>query len=439
MSKFQFLRSYLLIVVSILAVGWSLDRILLESNDQPQAQIESLNLKSIFLYLESKLLNSEGQLNPDWQSTLSTMPNEFLVKADLLHENDFFTDDKNLLTLAAKTLLELKDDQNNSIYYKRIKQTRYYLSIKPLWSQQKQFLTDDWLIYCYYLLVASALLLWLWPIYRDLQTMRQAAIEFGSENFSARVKLGKHSNLKNVADAFNIMAQKIQELIISHEALTHAVSHELKTPLARLQFSQEMLKQTLPASQHSKYIQTITQDIKELDELIDEMLSYAKFSADNLNLHLQNIPLDHWLKQLIQDYASEPITIDLTIQANAKSKQTRLDSRLMSRAMHNIIRNGLRYAKSRIIITLSLQKNQFSIVIEDDGAGIPENLMQQIFEPFARLDHSRSKHSGGYGLGLAIAKKIIEQHQGSILATRSKLGGAQFEINLPNSKNVVNR
>ncbi len=175
------------------------------------------------------------------------------------------------------------------------------------------------------------------------------------------------------------------------------------------------------------------QDVCELDELIDEMLSYAKFGAHNLKLHVEEIHPEYWLRELIKPYDENNIIINLNVatETNDKAKTISIDTRLMSRAINNLIRNGLRYAKNQLKISLEISNKQVNLLVEDDGPGIPEQSREQIFQPFTRLDTSRDRQSGGYGLGLAITQKILQQHGGQINVEESRLGGAKFQLIWP--------
>jgi signal transduction histidine kinase len=227
------------------------------------------------------------------------------------------------------------------------------------------------------------------------------------------------------------MAQRIDDLITAHQDLTHAVSHELKTPLSRFKFSLEIINNSNDSEQRNKYLHAMKQDVRELDMLIDEMLSYAKLGAHNLKLNRQSVNAEHWLKEIIQHYDTEKIAINLhcAIHLSDEEKQIMIDKHLMSRAVHNLIRNGLRYAHKQLQISFIRESKQISLSIEDDGEGIPRQFWEQVFQPFTRLDTSRDKQSGGYGLGLAITQKIVHQHGGRIQIDKSALGGVCFKIN----------
>ncbi len=226
------------------------------------------------------------------------------------------------------------------------------------------------------------------------------------------------------------MTQCIQELVVAHKDLTHAVSHELKTPLARFKFSLEMISSNDNVEKKRKYVQAMQQDVRELDELIEEMLRYAKLSTENLKLNLEKVHPKQWLQGIISQYDQGKVKIHFQFFAEPSSteKEIIIDLHLMSRAIHNLIRNGLRYAQSQLQVSLEIGNHQIKLRIDDDGVGIPEKYFDHIFQPFTRLDASRDRQSGGYGLGLAITQKIVQQHGGHIVVDKSVLGGAGFQL-----------
>ncbi len=326
------------------------------------------------------------------------------------------------------------DDENNArVYYRQLSNSEYIIALNPLPEKAEVVFFEILLISTYYLLVAGALFLWLWPLSRDLHELRRTAIDFGAENYATRVKLAKTSSIGSVADSFNAMAQRIQELISAHQDLTYAVSHELKTPLTRFKFSLQIISDLKDEEQRKKYLRSMNQDVNELDQLIDEMIRYAQFSAENLTLNLAEVNSQQWLESIISQYDqnSFKIPVILVTQIERNQQTITIDKLLMSRAINNIIRNGLRYAKTQLIISHHIINGQFNLLIEDDGLGIPEQFYEQIFQPFSRLDTSRDKQSGGYGLGLAIAQKILLQHGGEICVRKSELSGACFHLRWP--------
>lgn len=219
--------------------------------------------------------------------------------------------------------------------------------------------------------------------------------------------------------------------------LTNAVSHELRTPLARFKFSLEILARTPDGARKQDYIDNMKGDVAEPESLIDEMLSYARLSAHNLLMNLVEIDVRHWLQRELAVYANENVRVAcrFAIQPSMSDCRSSLNPDLMARAIHNIIRNGLRYAKH--IINVHAQLNEESICICDDGPGIPPEMHARIFEPFSRLETSRAKASGGYGLGLAIAARILQRHQGRISVTNSEPCGVCFVMEWPRKRQAA--
>ncbi len=421
MSKLLFLRSYLIIVILIISVGWGLDRLLSHSDTERKKP----EIKASFLYIKT-LLHYEKDIETGWNAEQATIQTALGFPVALFKISDFSGDKQIINTLESGEITTLATEENSNIYYQKLQNTHFIIALGPVNKSTTTESTDRLLIWVYYLLVAIALYIWLWPLSRDLRELRKTAIAFGAENFAARVKINKNSSISPVATAFNSMAQRIQDLITSHQDLTNAVSHELKTPLSRFKFSLEIVNNSDDKEQSKKYLQAMKQDVCELDELIDEMLNYAKLGTHNLKLNPQRVEPKQWLKTIIESYSQEEIKISLEIMN--LEKYITIDKHLMSRAVNNLIRNGLRYAQHHLKISFKREDKKIHLSIEDDGIGIPEQFREQIFQPFARLDTSRDKQSGGYGLGLAITQKIVQRHGGEIVVDKSTLGGARFKL-----------
>lgn len=433
MSKLLFIRSYLIVVLLILTVGWGLDRIMAQYTLQESISSRKIRLQGSFLYIETLLGKHQKSIPDAWYQEHSEIEAKLGYSIELYQYNDFSGGDDLVKSLESGHIVVVDDEDGAMIFYRHLRDSDYIIALGPIYENRETVSSEIMLIAAYHLLVAGALFLWLWPLSRDLHELRKAAIDFGKENFTARVKLAKTSSIGAVAKAFNAMAQRIQELVSAHKELTHAVSHELKTPLARFKFSLQIIGDLEDAEQRKKYLKAMKQDVRELDELIDEMLRYAQFGAHNLKLNLEIIHPEQWLKTIINQYDENNIKIKLNLatQIQDKQKTITLDTHLMSRAINNLIRNGLRYAKSQLILSLEISNNQVNLHIDDDGPGIPEQFYEQIFQPFTRLDTSRDRQSGGYGLGLAIVQKILLQHGGQINVEKSLLGGARFQLSWP--------
>ncbi|MDK9705734.1 MAG: ATP-binding protein [Desulforhopalus sp.] len=271
------------------------------------------------------------------------------------------------------------------------------------------------------------------PYWRQLRKISNAATAFGDGALDTRVEISKISTLALLAQAFNTMADRIQELISSHKELTNAVSHELRTPLSRLRFGLEMLETAEDQEKRRRYARGLRADVTELDELVSELLTFARFDREKPELQLSILSLEPFLRQVIAESIPEdhPVHCQLQYRINSASGNPCFEPKYMARAIGNLLQNALSYAEKDIEIVAERNGETCIIHIDDDGPGIPEADRVKVFEPFARLDASRSKASGGYGLGLAIVTRIMQWHNGQATAGNSPLGGARLTITWP--------
>ncbi|MFH0782230.1 MAG: ATP-binding protein [Pseudomonadota bacterium] len=271
------------------------------------------------------------------------------------------------------------------------------------------------------------------PYWRQLRKMSSAALAFGNGDFNTRVEMSKFSNLAPLAHAFNTMAERIGQLICSHKELTNAVSHELRTPLSRLKFGLEMIETAGDSEKRSFYARELQTDVAELEDLVDELLTYARFDREKPELQFDVHNLEPFLQQVIAEAISDdsPIRCQLHCHLDKESRQVSFEPKYLARALGNLLQNAMNHATSQILVIVERNGEECSIHIDDDGPGIPEVDRLRIFEPFTRLDVSRSRMSGGYGLGLAIVMRIIKWHNGQATAGNGPSGGARLTVRWP--------
>lgn len=320
--------------------------------------------------------------------------------------------------------------------YRPIKDSQYTIRIGPFDEPVTLNYQPAILIFLLAALVAISVLIWVYPLWRDLKQLGVSAEEFGQGDFSVRSSVSKHSVLYRLTGTFNDMADRIQNLISSHKELTNAVSHELRTPISRLRFGMEMLQDSTKEHDKNRFTQSMNADIDELDQLVTELLTYARFDRDGPKLEFQRQAIHPWLSDVIRQVTTgnDELVIESIISGN-ELKYARFDPLLLARALSNLLQNAKRYAKTKIRVVFSYHDNYFQLSVEDDGEGIPEKYREQIFEAFSRLDTSRDRGTGGYGLGLSIAQKISHWHGGGITVSDSPLGGANFIIRWPEDAN----
>jgi signal transduction histidine kinase len=279
--------------------------------------------------------------------------------------------------------------------------------------------------------LGMVILPWLRPIWLDLRKLQRASHAFGQGQLATRIHVSRYSFIKSILDAFNGMASHIESLINSHKTLTNAVSHELRTPVARLRFSLEMLEKAGSDADKQRYLQAMNTDIDELDNMLADLLSYARMDRQCVQLNKEPLQLEPWLQEQVaaaSDYCGA-VQINTCSDALPADSVACMDHKLMTRAVQNLLQNACRYAKSQIQLCFIHKNGQYQLSVDDDGCGIPAELHDSIFDPFTRVDDSRDRDSGGYGLGLAIVKQVAQAHQGTVSIQNSELGGVKFVLN----------
>jgi signal transduction histidine kinase len=283
-----------------------------------------------------------------------------------------------------------------------------------------------------YVVVALALLvpiaLWSRSHWQGLQMLSRVADEFGAGKLSARARMKPSDAAYPLAGRINAMAERIQGLLESQKNLLHSVSHELRTPIARLEFALELLADKADDPALSKRIAAMHGDLAELNELVNELLSMSKL--DNATEPQRALfDVEAVLRECADGLHPRPAT--LHVELGSKLGCVDGDRRLLARAVGNLLRNAQKYAAHTVALSARRDGDLLEIVVDDDGPGIPEEERERIFEPFYRLDRSRDRATGGFGLGLSIARKAVALHGGVLAVQRSPLGGARFLIRLP--------
>lgn len=272
----------------------------------------------------------------------------------------------------------------------------------------------------FYLLLAGLIALWVWPVWRDLQTLKRAAKVIDINGQYVPIKLEHHSLLSPIADALNELGGRVRELLNTQLELTGAVAHEFRTPLSRLKFAL-----ATQSEQNVYHWQGMNEDVNELEKLVQEMLNYTSMESQQAELNISEIPLLSLCKQRIAILAQDNIQ-SLKVSTSGKNLPVLADSHYIERAIDNLLLNACRYAKSQIRVSVWATDKHVIAQVDDDGPGIELQHYEKIFEPFFRPDNGRDRQRGGAGLGLAIVKRIMLWHQGKCWAEPSNLGGARF-------------
>ena len=272
----------------------------------------------------------------------------------------------------------------------------------------------------------------IFPLERKLQLIQTGITKVREGRLDTKVKVLGEDEIAHLAATFNSMTEHIRRLIESQRELTRAVSHELRTPVARIRFAVDMLADTDDEESRFEQRDYIDQDIESLNGLIDEILTYAKLEEGSPKMDWEDIKLKDLVDQIVRETNALGKPIEVVAGDVDEKAMAIADKRYLHRVLQNLAGNATRYAEGKIIVSAGVRKGEAFVSVEDDGQGIPEKDRERVFIPFARLDDSRTRSTGGYGLGLSIVSRIAFWFNGKMKVDESpSLGGARFVMTWP--------
>jgi signal transduction histidine kinase len=263
-----------------------------------------------------------------------------------------------------------------------------------------------------------------------LRRLRSAVDRLGRGDLTARAEESRHDELGDLAASFNRMADHIQTLLAAERRLLFDISHELRSPLARLSVAVELAR-TDEAGAPS--LDRIQKEADRLNSLIRQMLEVTRTEGEPSRLKAERLRIDELVGGLVDDCSIEAQAhgcgLDLTSSGPVTLDG---DSELLRRAIENVMRNAIRYAplESKVEVTLENGGGWARIRVRDYGPGVPEEALPRLFDPFYRVEQDRDRKSGGVGLGLSIARRAVELHKGKLKASNAS-PGLLVEIDLP--------
>ncbi len=280
-----------------------------------------------------------------------------------------------------------------------------------------------------------------WYLSSPTRHLREATRRIAAGDLSTRVAKNMGARRDEIADLgrdFDVMAERLQQLIGAQQQLLNDVSHELRSPLARLRVALELARQR-QGNALSAAFDRIETEAERLDQLVGEVLTLARLQTHQVHLRSDPIALAD-LINTVTDAASfeanvEGKSVQVVIpRIDANRFTVRGDGELLRRALENVVRNAVRHTAAGTAISIELReagKNRIAVDVCDCGPGVSPDFLPKLFEPFARSDSSRGRNSGGYGLGLAIARRAVCAHGGSIEARNRAQNGLCVTIELP--------
>ena len=437
-----FFNFYLLVMGSFVAIAIFADFVISTAVKGITDDYTSRFMHGTIVLIEDELFRKPRS---KWPQTIATLDEQFAYRIDIV--------DRWTLLLPPKQAEKLDNgelviDAQGDVIYHRLKQTPLILVVGPLSPERnpeyRRGMPLDLrisLLTWSLIGVCLAIVVWLWvhPVWRDLEAMRQTTRALGEGLFEARAPTMRSSAFEPLAETLNGMAERIQRLIATQRELSSAISHELRTPIARIRFALEMLVDSDVPAERERLWHLMEADLDELDGLIEASLTYARFGREQPDLQLTAVELAPWLDEQVDAIRMLERQLELQVDTSALQPMlyVELDRRTMPHAITNLLRNAMKYAQTRIRVSAEVAGEQILLHVDDDGIGIPLDERERVFSPFTRLDRSRDRATGGYGLGLAIVQLVMEQHHGHASAGESPLGGARFTLSWPLSQNVT--
>ncbi|MFT4047964.1 MAG: ATP-binding protein [Solimonas sp.] len=241
---------------------------------------------------------------------------------------------------------------------------------------------------------------------------------------------GRDDEIGALAHDFNHMAERLQRLLDAQQQLLRDISHELRSPLARLRIATELARDTQADAQFDR----IESEAGRLEDMIAQLLLIARLEHREAPLATETIAVDELLETIGEDARFEAAARHIAVHTEIDAQpRVRGQANLLHSAIENIVRNAVRYSAPHGTVTVRLRDAARHCVIEvdDQGPGIPHEKLEAVFQPFVRISEARDRESGGYGLGLAIAKRVVDASNGSIRAENRAEGGLRVTIELP--------
>lgn len=282
------------------------------------------------------------------------------------------------------------------------------------------------------LVAAAAATLLSRPLVVRLRALQGVALRIANGDLGARVQISRNDALGEFAAQFNQMADRNQVLLEKQRELIRAVAHELRTPAARIRFALELIREAGTEEQRERHITAIDSDLTEVDDLVRELLLLDHLESDPGAASDETFSARPVIDDELERLATMRPQVELSTAYEVEDGVAVVGSeKLFRRALRNLVGNALRHAKGRVRVSATRGAHELVLSIDDDGPGIPPADRARVLEPFTRLDPSRSRGTGGFGLGLPIVTRILRAAGGRLKISAAELGGARVVMSWP--------
>jgi two-component system OmpR family sensor kinase len=420
----HFLGLYLLIVVTLAVVSWGQDR-LLQVYSNPDAA-EDKPTAAVMAVLADRLREAPAE---SWTNLIAGIASRTGIDMEVFATSEIAGRDT-LQRLGRGEQAYMRSSQGDSWVLQRI-DAEHVLALRSREPAGQRGPLEWAFTILFYAVIALVLMFWIWPLTRDLRALEKAAAQYGNRNWMFTAQISQHSQIFRLAETFRRMAARIDALIASHQDMSNAVSHEIKTPLSRMQFEIELARHAQSVSELEVPLSNIKADIDAIDGLVKATLGYAILERADLSLNLAEHNFTSLIPAIIESVKSSARPeLTITSQVQGDADHIICDVHLFESVLRNLLYNASRYAAGQIRVSFTSRAGLNELRVEDDGPGIPEAERSRVFQSFVQLNPAAGKKVG-YGLGLAIVKRAIEWHGGQVSIGKSALGGALVCANWP--------
>jgi signal transduction histidine kinase len=279
----------------------------------------------------------------------------------------------------------------------------------------------------FYAGVACLLLVWLAPLLRRLSLLRRMAEAVGRGDLQARIPTAGISYIRDIERAFNAMAARIGHLIQDNKILSRGLSHDLRTPLARLRFGLDVLTEDMQGSPLRARFEHFNRDLSEMELLVETLLEYSKLEEANIHLPVKKFELQPFVEDFLQQNYGDQVQFVGLLQSEDSICGHR---EYLALLLNNMLQNAIRYGAGAIRLTLKPRAQHLTLMVEDNGPGIPAEQREAVLKPFVRLDNTPAHlTSKGFGMGLALVERICHWHHARLqLRDSQDLGGLKIRV-----------
>ncbi|EWH08395.1 hypothetical protein DS2_17677 [Catenovulum agarivorans DS-2] len=413
------MRIFTLSLISVtlcaaIGLGYLLDYSYLKIQQQ-QHQAIQINQHQSFLFALAKQLKPDSQIQAPLTFTSSNL-SEFFLPAELTKHIQ--TGEPLFLQSSQQMSLHWLDKNNSQ----QIMSLSYPLPIDDAVPRpQKDYRL--WFTLAFYAGIALLVMLWSAPLIRRLFIIQAALNKFGGGELNQRIPNSHFSYIKQIEVGYNQMAQRIQTLLEDNKLLSRAVSHDLRTPIARLRFGIDWLEEKFEDDADAlQHINRLSRDLDEMSNLVETLLQFARLEQQQVALKPQAYAVRQQISQLadtaMQLHPDKHIQLAIDEHANIQ-----VDANYFNMLLNNLITNACRYGKQQIDIQFKQLKQTWVLSISDDGDGIAADIRDKVLLPFYRQPNSQ-----GYGMGLAIVARIAKWHNLDLTLDEAHLGGLKVTL-----------